>query len=95
MVIDAGNAGNMIRINHGLGLTTRYLHLSEFDVHVGDQVDYGTMIGKVGATGRVTGPHLHYETRYESAPHDPMGFLRAGRRTLGVLRLLGEGQTLR
>jgi murein DD-endopeptidase MepM/ murein hydrolase activator NlpD len=57
-------AGNMVYINHGGGLVTAYFHLSKQLVTEGDTVDAGTPIGLVGATGRVTGPHLHWVVRY-------------------------------
>ena len=56
-----GDYGNLIQIKHGFGLTTRYGHLSAFNVKVGQTVSRGDVIGYVGATGRATGPHVHYE----------------------------------
>jgi murein DD-endopeptidase MepM/ murein hydrolase activator NlpD len=52
-------SGNVIFLDHGLGVVSSYAHLSSFDVRPGDRVERGQAIGKVGATGRVTGPHLH------------------------------------
>jgi murein DD-endopeptidase MepM/ murein hydrolase activator NlpD len=75
-----GGYGNMVEINHGNGLATRYGHLSEIDVKVGQKVRIGQVIGKVGSTGRSTGPHLHYETRVNGEPVNPQKFLRAGLR---------------
>jgi len=57
---------------------SRYGHLSEIDVKVGDQIKIGQVIGAVGSTGRSTGPHLHYETRIDGEAVDPQKFLRAG-----------------
>lgn len=74
----SGGYGRMIEIDHGNGLSTRYGHLSEIKVKVGDVVKIGQIIGAVGSTGRSTGPHLHYETRIEGEAVDPQKFLRAG-----------------
>jgi murein DD-endopeptidase MepM/ murein hydrolase activator NlpD len=68
--------GNMIEIDHGNGLITRYAHLSKRLVKVGDVVLSGGTIGQVGSTGRATGPHLHFEVRQNGAPLNPMRFLR-------------------
>lgn len=75
-----GGYGNMVEINHGNGLATRYGHLSEIDVKVGQRVRVGQVIGRIGSTGRSTGPHLHYETRVRDEPVDPQKYLRAGLR---------------
>src|SRR5258705_719393 len=74
----AGGYGRMIEIDHGNGLSTRYGHLSEIGVKVGDPIKIGQVIGAVGSTGRSTGPHLHYETRIDGYAVDPQKFLRAG-----------------
>ena len=74
----AGGYGRMVEIDHGNGLSTRYGHLSEINVKVGDTVRIGQVIGTVGSTGRSTGPHLHYETRIDGEAVDPQKFLRAG-----------------
>jgi murein DD-endopeptidase MepM/ murein hydrolase activator NlpD len=74
----AGGYGRMVEIDHGNGLSTRYGHLSEINVKVGDIVRIGQVIGAVGSTGRSTGPHLHYETRIDGEAVDPQKFLRAG-----------------
>ena len=74
----AGGYGRMVEIDHGNGLSTRYGHLSEIDVKVGDVIKIGQVIGLVGSTGRSTGPHLHYETRIDGEAVDPQKFLRAG-----------------
>jgi murein DD-endopeptidase MepM/ murein hydrolase activator NlpD len=73
-----GGYGKMVQIDHGDGLATRYGHLSEIDVRAGQTVRIGQIIGKIGSTGRSTGPHLHYETRVNGEPVDPQKFLRAG-----------------
>jgi len=74
----AGGYGRMVEIDHGNGLSTRYGHLSEINVKVGDPIKIGQVIGEVGSTGRSTGPHLHYETRIDGEAVDPQKFLRAG-----------------
>ena len=79
-----GGYGNMVEVDHGNGLATRYGHLSEIDVKVGQPVRIGQVLGKIGSTGRSTGPHLHYETRVRGDAVDPQKFLRAGLR-LGAI----------
>ncbi|HEX7790907.1 MAG TPA: M23 family metallopeptidase [Afipia sp.] len=74
----SGGYGRMVEIDHGNGLSTRYGHLSEIGVKVGEQIKIGQVIGAVGSTGRSTGPHLHYETRIDGDAVDPQKFLRAG-----------------
>lgn len=73
-----GDYGNMIEINHGNGITTRYAHLNQIFVSEGQKVAEGDIIGFQGNTGRSTGSHLHYEVRYNNTPHDPYKFLKAG-----------------
>lgn len=73
-----GGYGNMIEIDHGNGITTRYAHLSNILVNVGDRISTGDAIAKSGSTGRSTGPHLHYEVRLHGQAVDPMRFLNAG-----------------
>ena len=70
-----GGYGNMIEIDHGNGLKTRYGHLSKIEVEGGQQISRGQMIGLVGSTGRSTGPHLHYELRVNDRPINPRFFL--------------------
>jgi len=67
--------GNTIVIDHGLGLFSLLAHLSSFAVHEGDQVEAGQIVGAVGATGRVTGPHLHWAVRANDARVDPLSVL--------------------
>jgi len=75
-----GGYGNMVEIDHGNGLTTRYAHMGQIAVTEGKVVKAGDIIGHVGMTGRTTGPHLHYEVRIDGDPVDPMRFLRLGER---------------
>ncbi len=72
--------GNVIYVDHGAGLSTRYGHLSEIDVKVGEIVTRGQNIGLVGSTGRSTGPHLHYEVRINNQPVDPRQYLPGAER---------------
>lgn len=73
-----GGYGIMVEVDHGNGLTTRYAHLSRIEVEEGDMVSPGTVVGRVGSSGRSTGPHLHYETRRDGEPVDPTTYLAAG-----------------
>lgn len=79
----SGGYGRMVEIDHGNGLSTRYGHLSEIDVKVGDDVRIGQVVGRIGSTGRSTGPHLHYETRIDGDAVDPQKFLHAGAKLAG------------
>jgi murein DD-endopeptidase MepM/ murein hydrolase activator NlpD len=74
----AGGYGNMVEIDHGNGLATRYAHMSDVLVEEGQQIDKGAVLGRLGSTGRSTGPHLHYEVRVDGEPVDPERYLRAG-----------------
>jgi murein DD-endopeptidase MepM/ murein hydrolase activator NlpD len=80
----SGGYGKMVEVDHGNGLATRYGHLSEIDVSVGQTVRIGQTVGRLGTTGRSTGPHLHYETRVDGDAVDPQKFLRAGIRLGGL-----------
>lgn len=73
-----GGYGNMVEIDHGNGITTRYAHLSTILVNAGDKIATGEAIARSGSTGRSTGPHLHYEVRLNGEAVDPMRFLTAG-----------------
>ncbi len=77
-----GTYGNMVDIDHGLGIHTRYGHLSAVLVQVGARVGKGTAIGKLGSTGRSTGPHVHYEVWYDDVVRNPSKFIEAGHHVL-------------
>jgi len=67
--------GNTVIVDHGLGLFSLFAHLSRIDVHEGDTIATGDIIGNVGSTGRVTGPHLHWSVRVNGARVDPLSLL--------------------
>ena len=71
----SGGYGRLVIVDHGNGYETYYAHLSRFDVIPGQEVRQGEPVGAVGATGRVTAPHLHYEVRVRRAPVNPYRFL--------------------
>ena len=78
-VISAGDRsgyGTTVEIDHGLGFTTLYAHLSKINVSRGDWVRPGTVVGLGGSSGRSTGPHLHYEIRYKGTPFNPINFIK-------------------
>lgn len=74
-------SGNTVIVDHGLGIYTFYCHFSEIDAKIGDEVKAGTVLGKVGATGRVTGPHLHWGLTVEHARVN----------ALDIVKVLGKG----
>jgi murein DD-endopeptidase MepM/ murein hydrolase activator NlpD len=84
-VVFAGNRGgygNMVEIDHGYGIHTRYGHLSAISVRVGAKIGKGAGLGRVGSTGRSTGPHVHYEVWYDDVVKNPNNFIEAGRHVL-------------
>ena len=70
-----GGYGNAVTVSHAFGHSTLYAHLSSIDVAVGQQLQAGDMVGRVGSTGRSTGPHLHYEVQWRGQRLDPQTFL--------------------
>ena len=78
LVDDFYLAGNVVYIDHGAGIVTGYFHLSRALVAAGDTVQKGQQIGLVGATGRVTGPHLHWNARYGAVTVNPLDLMRVG-----------------
>src|SRR5262249_43930345 len=72
-------SGGTVILDHGAGLFTSYFHLSRIDVRAGDLVAEGARVGAVGATGRATGPHLHWSARIDGARVNPLGLLKLPR----------------
>jgi murein DD-endopeptidase MepM/ murein hydrolase activator NlpD len=88
IVIFAGHQhdfGNLVEIDHGNGIVTRYAHCSRLEVKEGEVVRRGQIIAAVGETGHATGPHLHFEVRYKGVAQRPIRFLRADQGKLRVL----------
>jgi murein DD-endopeptidase MepM/ murein hydrolase activator NlpD len=82
--------GNLLEIDHGNDLTTRYAHTSRILVHVGDIVRRGQHVADVGTTGRSTGPHLHFEVRIRGVAQDPRKFLAAGANQVKLAALVSK-----
>jgi murein DD-endopeptidase MepM/ murein hydrolase activator NlpD len=80
-----GGYGQMVEIDHGNGLTSRYAHLSKLLVHKGEQISPEQTIGQVGQTGRTTGPHLHLEILRQNSPIDPLAVLNRTQIETGLL----------
>lgn len=78
--------GQIVVVDHGGGLSTRYGHLSHIDVELDQAVSRGQLLGQVGSTGRSTGPHLHYEVRINDQAVNPLPYLLLGSRTATVER---------
>jgi murein DD-endopeptidase MepM/ murein hydrolase activator NlpD len=77
LVQDLYFAGNTVIVDHGLGLYSYFAHLSSFSVTEGQFIEAGEIVGEVGATGRVTGPHLHWTLRLAEARVDPLSLMEA------------------
>jgi murein DD-endopeptidase MepM/ murein hydrolase activator NlpD len=84
-----GGYGNMVDIDHGKGIETRYGHMSKIIAHPGQRVMRGDLIGYVGSTGRSTGSHLHYEVRIDGHAVNPIPFLQSA----GYLVAVNETKT--
>jgi murein DD-endopeptidase MepM/ murein hydrolase activator NlpD len=80
----SGPYGNMVEIDHGMGILTRYAHLGSLEVILGQEVEFRQPLGVIGNTGRSTSRHLHYEIRLDDRAFDPAKFLYAGRLLVGV-----------
>lgn len=78
--------GQLVVVDHGGGLTTRYGHLSHIDVELDQTISRGQLLGKVGSTGRSTGPHLHYEVRINDEAVNPLPYLLLSSKSTSVER---------
>ncbi|MEN3972970.1 M23 family metallopeptidase [Sphingomicrobium sp. XHP0235] len=74
---NSGGYGNLVEVDHGNGIITRYAHMSKIDVRAGDRVSRGQPVGKMGSTGRSTGSHLHYEVRIDGRSVNPIPFMES------------------
>ena len=88
-------AGNVVYIDHGDGIVTGYFHMSQPEVAAGDTVERGQEIGRVGATGRVTGPHLHWSARFGALTIDPADLLSLGPPFVEIAGPAGSGKQSR
>jgi murein DD-endopeptidase MepM/ murein hydrolase activator NlpD len=80
----SGPYGNMVEVDHGMGIATRYAHLKSVAVEVGEPVAFRQIVGVIGSTGRSTSRHLHYEIRIDDRTFDPAKFLDTGRLVAGI-----------
>jgi murein DD-endopeptidase MepM/ murein hydrolase activator NlpD len=83
---NSGGYGNLVEVDHGRGITTRYGHLSAILVHPGDRVTRGQIVGRMGSTGRSTGSHLHYEVRIDGRAVNPIPFMKSTDYVLAMQR---------
>ncbi len=83
---NSGGYGNLIELDHGRGITTRYGHLSAILISVGTKITRGQLIGRMGSTGRSTGNHLHYEVRIDGRAVNPIPFMKSTDYVLAMQR---------
>ena len=83
---NSGGYGNLVEINHGQGIQTRYGHLSRLSVRAGQRVRRGELIGLMGSTGRSTGSHLHYEVRIDGRAVNPVPFMQPSETLIALQR---------
>jgi murein DD-endopeptidase MepM/ murein hydrolase activator NlpD len=83
---NSGGYGNLVKLDHGRGIETRYGHLSAILVRAGQRVTRGQMIGRMGSTGRSTGSHLHYEVRIDTRAVNPIPFMKSSDYLLAMQR---------
>ncbi|MFL6759115.1 M23 family metallopeptidase [Sphingomonas sp.] len=86
---NSGGYGNLVEIDHGRGISTRYGHMSAIVVHEGDHIIRGQQVGRMGSTGRSTGNHLHYEVRIDGRAVNPIPFMRSTDYVLAMQRRSG------
>jgi murein DD-endopeptidase MepM/ murein hydrolase activator NlpD len=86
---NSGGYGNLVEIDHGRGITTRYGHMSAILVHAGQHITRGQQIGRMGSTGRSTGNHLHYEVRIDGRAVNPIPFMKSTDYVLAMQRRSG------
>jgi murein DD-endopeptidase MepM/ murein hydrolase activator NlpD len=87
---NSGGYGNLIKVDHGRGIETRYGHLASITVSPGQQVKRGQLIGRMGSTGRSTGSHLHYEVRIDGKPVNPIPFMKSTDYLLAMQKTAGN-----
>ena len=87
---NSGGYGNLVEIDHGRGITTRYGHMSAVLVRAGDHITRGQQIGRMGSTGRSTGNHLHYEVRIDGRAVNPIPFMKSTDYVLAMQRRAGS-----
>jgi murein DD-endopeptidase MepM/ murein hydrolase activator NlpD len=83
---NSGGYGNLVKIDHGRGIETRYGHMSKMTVRAGERVTRGQLIGRMGSTGRSTGSHLHYEVRIDGRAVNPIPFMKSTDYVLAMQR---------
>ena len=88
---NSGGYGNLVKIDHGRGIETRYGHLSKIVVRAGQRVKRGELIGRMGSTGRSTGSHLHYEVRIDGRAVNPIPFMKSTDYLVAMQRKAGDG----
>jgi murein DD-endopeptidase MepM/ murein hydrolase activator NlpD len=83
---NSGGYGNLVEVDHGRGITTRYGHMSAILVSAGQHITRGQQIGRMGSTGRSTGNHLHYEVRIDGRAVNPIPFMKSTDYVLAMQR---------
>jgi len=87
---NSGGYGNLVEVDHGRGITTRYGHMSAILVEAGQHITRGQQIGRMGSTGRSTGNHLHYEVRIDNRPVNPIPFMKSTDYVLAMQKRSGS-----